>query len=37
MGKINIDLKSPVIVLDVAIEGRFVETAKMALDSGATY
>ena len=37
MGRINIDLKSPVIILDVIIEGRFLETAKMALDTGATY
>ena len=37
MGKINIDIKSPVIILDVVIGGRFIETAKMALDTGATY
>ncbi|MDO8657082.1 MAG: retropepsin-like aspartic protease [Nanoarchaeota archaeon] len=36
MGKIEIDLKKPVIVLDVTIEGRFIETAKMALDTGAS-
>jgi len=37
MGKINIDAKKPVIILDVIIEGRFIETAKMALDTGATH
>lgn len=37
MAKINFDTKKPVIVLDVTVKGRFTETAKMALDTGATY
>ncbi len=34
MGKTFIDSKSPVIILDVVVEGRFTETARMALDTG---
>ena len=32
----NIDLKKPVIILDAIIKGRFIETAKLALDTGAS-
>lgn len=37
MVKINIDVSKPVVVLDVVIRGRIIETAKMALDTGATH
>jgi len=37
MGRTSIDVNKPAIILDVMISGRFVETAKMALDTGATY
>jgi len=36
MGIMNIDLKKPVIILDAIIKGRFIETAKLALDTGAS-
>lgn len=37
MGKTNIDITKPIIVLEVTIKGRFTETAQLALDTGATY
>ena len=37
MVKVNFDVNQPVIVLDVAIKGKVIENAKMALDTGATY
>lgn len=37
MVEIDLDLSSQVIVLDVTIEGRIIETIKMALDTGATF
>jgi len=36
MGRIDIDINKPLIVLNVVIAGRFIETARMALDTGAT-
>lgn len=37
MVEIDLDLSNQVIVLDVTIEGRIIETIKMALDTGATF
>lgn len=37
MAKIKIDKNQQIIVLDVVLQGRFVETAQMALDTGASY
>ena len=37
MAKVKFDPEAPVIVIYVTIKGRVKETARMALDTGATY
>ncbi|MFN4217815.1 MAG: TIGR02281 family clan AA aspartic protease [Candidatus Bipolaricaulia bacterium] len=37
MPAVSFDPTAPVIILSVKIKGRIVETARMALDTGATY
>ena len=37
MPEVSFDPTAPVIVLSVKLEGRIIETARMALDTGATY
>ena len=37
MPEVSFDATAPVIMLPVKLEGRIIETARMALDTGATY
>lgn len=37
MPEVSFDPAAPVIVLPVKLEGRIIETAHMAVDTGATY
>jgi hypothetical protein len=37
MAKIKFDREAPIIVVYVTIKGRVMETARMALDTAATY
>lgn len=37
MAEETFDIKKPIIILEAEIEGRFSETAQLALDTGATH
>ena len=37
MAELNFDPKAPIIVLQVELKGRIIETARLALDTGSTH